>query len=645
MESAGTRIKTNFEIESRRQRHPTSTVEPRAEGRGIARALAISPDVAGATLLALGNAAPDFFAQLAALTNSAEVDIPLALGASVGGGVYVISFCVFIVIILSPKQLEVSKWPFFRDVVTLFISISVVARGIVDESFELHESASLVILYFLYLYAVKAGGRYFPEPSSEPSFELVSVVRDEEEEGKRHTESSTEWVIRGFDGSDLSPPRRVSNFFLAVINAVQSLSVPPVESDTVSKSHALIIAFGCPLLTMLVFFWDFPKTDARLFACIFTLASFSTVCAWRLYPEQGLPAKHGLLLGVAFLGAISWMQFAADEIVETMQSSGQILGLPDAFLGGTVVAWGASTGDLAALIATARAVHFSMHGNLMVICTTGILLCLSYLVLIPTIFKYKYSRNFGWLLLGLCMSMDANLIDPIITLSCQLIHKDVIVTSSLEEVNVIDSSIRLVPSVMDTPTPSTPPVPVPAAAHANDSDGIMEARALYESNNDTVTGKKACRGRPARGRLKSARAVRELALDGKGNCFEAAGNSGKLAKIVGILKSEFGSAGLDLAPFAFGDPTKEVIEKVNEPMYDTLTYIVKGDSSAEHFPLGTDSVSDRDGRRTLHDRVKGCVPPWVKRSRRNILNCGIQLEWTLARRPAPTREGAEAGSR
>eukprot|EP00854_Cymbomonas_tetramitiformis_P018771 gene18771-22422_t len=179
---------------------------------------------------------------------------------------------------------------------------------------------------------------------------------------------------------------------------------------------------------MLVFFWDFPKTDARLFACIFTLASFSTVCAWRLYPEQGLPAKHGLLLGVAFLGAISWMQFAADEIVETMQSSGQILGLPDAFLGGTVVAWGASTGDLAALIATARAgegkmaltaafagpifqilvgsgctifylnftsgtaVHFSMHGNLMVICTTGILLCLSYLVLIPTIFKYKYSR-------------------------------------------------------------------------------------------------------------------------------------------------------------------------------------------------------------------------------------------------------------
>ncbi|KAK3285960.1 hypothetical protein CYMTET_6455 [Cymbomonas tetramitiformis] len=42
---------------------------------------------------------------------------------------------------------------------------------------------------------------------------------------------------------------------------------------------------------------------------------------------------------------------------------------------------------------------------------------------------------------------------------------------------------------------------------------------------------------------------------------------------------------------------------------DTLAYIVKTDSAAEHFLLGTDSVSDRDGRRVLLDLIKGCVPP------------------------------------
>ncbi|KAK3280548.1 hypothetical protein CYMTET_11619 [Cymbomonas tetramitiformis] len=50
----------------------------------------------------------------------------------------------------------------------------------------------------------------------------------------------------------------------------------------------------------------------------------------------------------------------------------------------------------------------------------------------------------------------------------------------------IDSSSRLVPSERDSPTPSTPPIPVPAAAQANDSDGIKQARSLFESNVDKV---------------------------------------------------------------------------------------------------------------------------------------------------------------
>ncbi|KAK3273312.1 hypothetical protein CYMTET_18436 [Cymbomonas tetramitiformis] len=104
-------------------------------------------------------------------------------------------------------------------------------------------------------------------------------------------------------------------------------------------------------------------------------------------------------------------------------------------------------------------------------------------------------------------------------------------------------------------------------------------------------------------------AVRELAVGGKESYFEAAGDSENLAKIVVVLKNEFGFAGLDLAPFAFDDPSKEVTGKATELLHDTLVYIVKVDSPAEHFLLGTDSVSDRDGRRALVDLIKGCVPP------------------------------------
>ncbi|KAK3238465.1 hypothetical protein CYMTET_51524 [Cymbomonas tetramitiformis] len=53
---------------------------------------------------------------------------------------------------------------------------------------------------------------------------------------------------------------------------------------------------------------------------------------------------------------------------------------------------------------------------------------------------------------------------------------------------------------------------------------------------------------------------------------------------------------------------------MNELLCDTLAYIVKTDSAAEHFLLGTDSVYDRDGRRALLDLIKGCVPPGVRQT-------------------------------
>ncbi|KAK3280145.1 hypothetical protein CYMTET_12007 [Cymbomonas tetramitiformis] len=63
----------------------------------------------------------------------------------------------------------------------------------------------------------------------------------------------------------------------------------------------------------------------------------------------------------------------------------------------------------------------------------------------------------------------------------------------------------------------------------------------------------------------------------------------------------------------FNGPTKQGIEKINELLYDTtLTYVVKGGSPMENSLLGTDSLSDRDGRRALLDLIKDCVPPGVR---------------------------------
>ncbi|KAK3279171.1 hypothetical protein CYMTET_12934 [Cymbomonas tetramitiformis] len=185
----------------------------------------------------------------------------------------------------------------------------------------------------------------------------------------------------------------------------------------------------------------------------------------------------------------------------------------------------------------------------------------------------------------------------------------------------IDASIRLLPAVRDSPTPSTPPVPPPAAPHANDSDGIKSARLLFEDNVAKVAAVYA------KGRHRQwAKAVRELSLGGKDQYFEAGKDSEKLSKIVVVLKNEFNSAGLELSSFDLDDLTKAVIPRVNELLCDTLACIVKTDSAAEHFLLDTDSVSDRDGRRALLELIKGRVPPGVRQT--------LQEEHSQLRYPA-----------
>ena len=50
-------------------------------------------DVAGATLLALGGAAPDVFTQASALLEGSSPDVRLALSESIGAGAFVSTFC------------------------------------------------------------------------------------------------------------------------------------------------------------------------------------------------------------------------------------------------------------------------------------------------------------------------------------------------------------------------------------------------------------------------------------------------------------------------------------------------------------------------------------------------------------------------
>ncbi|KAK3235533.1 hypothetical protein CYMTET_54273 [Cymbomonas tetramitiformis] len=91
-------------------------------------------------------------------------------------------------------------------------------------------------------------------------------------------------------------------------------------------------------------------------------------------------------------------------------------------------------------------------------------------------------------------------------------------------------------------------------AQANDSEGIKQARALFEGSNEKVAAIYA------KGRHRQwAKTVRELALGGKELYFEAVGDSERLSKIVVVLKvaaddEAVESDGIDVSAYGFSVP-------------------------------------------------------------------------------------------
>ncbi|KAK3250779.1 hypothetical protein CYMTET_39855 [Cymbomonas tetramitiformis] len=131
----------------------------------------------------------------------------------------------------------------------------------------------------------------------------------------------------------------------------------------------------------------------------------------------------------------------------------------------------------------------------------------------------------------------------------------------------LDASIRLIDAVRDTPTASTPPV-VPPAASSNADAAVALRKHLVDQP--------AAVDLVYKGRLHRAwaKGIREDILGSKKHRYRGTDDADRLSELVVQLRTEFQSAGLDLAPFDVDDPTSLVIEKVNGLLYDVLALLV-----------------------------------------------------------------------
>ena len=453
----------------------------------IARWMDLSEDVAGATLLAFGNGAPDFFTQVAAITYGENVDLLLALGEGVGAGIYICCFCLACSLLaakadpLTGDVVHVPRLPFLRDAVTYLAGLVMALLAVRDHVFTRPEAASMLLLYTMYVVAVLYGSRLadlvhpgghrggaLTEGGAEhavllglgsdrseaaPELELIAAHTS----AMRHRPQALEVGFAASDASSPASPRLLkpatapaaaapsvqtgtaggsagpsSPRGLAPPNHDREASLPPPESlwrqlvtwltqsigrsaraahsdvgdvegrhahavgdgeaeqepyawawiqplaipvrlclaltmadprhgaPRVSPVHAMLIAVFMPPLLGMVLGASLPPSPPLHMASIILRCLLVLACAAK-FPARGIPgADSALVSGIAFVSGLAWMDLCADEVVAIFQSLGRILNFPEDLLGGTIMCWAASVGDLVGMLAVVRQGHVQM---------------------------------------------------------------------------------------------------------------------------------------------------------------------------------------------------------------------------------------------------------------------------------------------
>ena len=116
----------------------------------------ISPDVAGATLMAAGGSAPELFTSIIGVFIAvSDVGIGTIVGSAVFNVLFVIAACAF----ASAKALDLSPWPLIRDTTFYSIALMMLVGFFSDDSIEWWEALILFIWYLLYVAFMKVNGK------------------------------------------------------------------------------------------------------------------------------------------------------------------------------------------------------------------------------------------------------------------------------------------------------------------------------------------------------------------------------------------------------------------------------------------------------------------------------------------------------
>ncbi|CAN6462858.1 unnamed protein product [Victoria cruziana] len=346
----------------------------------LASVLRLSPSMAGVTLLALGNGAPDAFASAAAL----RVGRPrLGLGAVLSAGAFVSGF-VFGVVALHAAPFAVRPSQFFRDGFFYLIATSGMFYMYLTGSVFLWQAIGLIGLYLLFVGVViwmdlatdehgKDEERAIRLDGHDQKGQVELLVHDKEfDETSNGCKGSKNdvgaFVEKSEDKENLCRNfmhlGKVSCFWEVPVSTILKLTIPSTVPAEWSRFYSSMNIVLCPIallyslssfipfhhpIVFLVPNVHFPLWLVILFQCLILGALYYFL----INEPPGNDQK--ILLLMNFVMSVFWISLVAGELLSCLSAVGIILNVPPALLGLTVLAWGNSVGDLVADVAVAKA--------------------------------------------------------------------------------------------------------------------------------------------------------------------------------------------------------------------------------------------------------------------------------------------------
>ncbi|GAB2277504.1 Cation/calcium exchanger 5 [Dionaea muscipula] len=329
--------------------------------------LSLSPSMGAVTLLALGNGAPDVFASLAAVRGGQP---RTGFGAILSAGAFVSALVVgFVGIYTAP--FGVDPGPFVRDVMFYLIAALFLFYVYLSGEIYVWQAIGFVGYYFLFVgfvfwmdigsnkaAAAGRGGRV-----------AVGDVELQQKMMSRDSDHSNGLVVAPLDGRKTRSRccgaiEKVSMAWEVPVSILLKLTIPQSSPSEWSRFYQSANIVLCPLALLYSCKSFVPMSHPVLFLIpnlhfplwLVMLLSSSSLAVVHYVVEKEPPRIEQVpVVIVAFVMSVFWISTVAGELLNCLAALGELLKLPPALLGLTVLAWGNSVGDLVADVALARA--------------------------------------------------------------------------------------------------------------------------------------------------------------------------------------------------------------------------------------------------------------------------------------------------